>query len=314
MKTILLLGAYGFIGTNIIKYFEKNNDYGIITFDRLLKHIDNISFSNVVKSYSGDFCDEFVLEQIFLENKIDIVIHSISASIPSASKDNVFDLLHNVVPTIKLLDIMRKYGVVNIVFISSGGAVYGDCALHESGHRETDDPFPKSAYGLSKLTIEKYLFMYSKLYGINSLILRLSNPYGPYHYSQKQGIVNIALERALGKIKFEIWGNGEGVKDYIYIEDFCKILFSLMERGIEGYTILNVGSGEQLSVNQIVSKIKVRYANDFQYIYKNMNSLDVLSFKLDLEKLLGRFVNLKFTPFDAGLEKTYDWYKSVRIK
>lgn len=79
---------------------------------------------------------------------------------------------------------------------------------------------PISSYGITKLAIEKYLYFYHMQYGFNYLILRLSNPYGPYHYSQKQGVINIALERAMKNDSFSVWGNGEGTKDYIYIEDF----------------------------------------------------------------------------------------------
>ena len=161
MKNILVLGGFGFIGTNIMKYVENTvNKYRFIVFDRFSKHLGGVLFKNISSVYSGDFSDEYVLNKIFDENKIDIVVHSISASVPATSVDNVFDLQFNVIPTIRLLDIMRKNEVKNIVFISSGGAVYGDIFC-QGGHKENDVLFPKSAYGLSKLTIEKYLYLYS---------------------------------------------------------------------------------------------------------------------------------------------------------
>lgn len=308
---ILLLGGFGFIGTNILKYAETlDAEIRAIVFDRFPKHLDNISFSRVDKVYAGDFSDEYLLDKIFTENKIDIVLHSLSASVPSSSVDNIFDLKFNVIPTITLLNVMKKHNVFNIVFISSGGAVYGENTVNGHAHSEEDVLFPKSAYGVSKLTIEKYLYLYHTLYDFKVLITRLSNPYGPYHYSQKQGVVNIALEKALKKEKLEIWGDGNGKKDYIYITDFCKILFNLINKEKYEYDVLNIGSGTLLSVNEIAESIKKNIANSFEWEYKQLNNLDVKSFELNLSKLLEIIGDFQFTAFEKGLAQTCEWYRT----
>lgn len=308
---ILLLGGFGFIGTNILKYAETlGSEYRMIVFDRFPNHLDNFRFSRVDKVYAGDFSDEYLLNKIFTENQIDVVLHSLSASVPSSSVDNIFDLKFNVIPTITLLNVMKAHDVKNIVFISSGGAVYGDNTVKGDGHSEEDVLFPKSAYGVSKLVIEKYLYLYSTLYGFNVLVTRLSNPYGPYHYSQKQGVVNIALEKAIRGEKLEIWGDGNGKKDYIFITDFCKILFMLIEKGAYRYEVLNIGSGELLSVNQIADKIKTDIVSSFEWDYRQVNNLDVSSFKLDLSKLHSILGNFNYTSFEKGLALTYEWYQN----
>ena len=310
MKTILLLGGYGFIGTNILKYIDANykDAYQAIVYDRFPKHLDNLNFQCVLKTYAGDFSDEYLLDQVFEENDIDIVVHSLSASVPSSSKDNIFDLQFNVLPTIGLLNTMTKHHVANMVFISSGGAIYGDHYVDKSGHREDEVLFPKSAYGVSKLVIEKYLYLYQVQYGIKSLVLRLSNPYGPYHYSQKQGIINIALEKALKGEVFEIWGDGEGKKDYIYIEDFCQVLMELIGQEWQNYRVINVGSGYLWSVNEIVSAIR-EICPDFVWRNKGSNVLDVKAFKLNLS-LLRQLVNVPETPLREGLLKTIAWLQA----
>ena len=308
---ILLLGGFGFIGTNILKFVESlNADYRMIVFDRFPNHLDNIKFSRVDKVYAGDFSDEYLLNKIFTENHIDVVLHSLSASVPSSSVDNIFDLKFNVIPTITLLNVMKAHDVKNIVFISSGGAVYGDNTVGRDGHSEEDVLFPKSAYGVSKLVIEKYLYLYSTLYDFNVLITRLSNPYGPYHYSQKQGVVNIALEKAMRGEKLEIWGDGNGKKDYIFITDFCKILFSLINKSTYQYEVLNIGSGELLSVNEIAETIKDKLVGTFEWDYRQLNNLDVSAFKLDLSKLNSILGHFNFTSFDKGLDLTYAWYRN----
>lgn len=309
-RNILLLGGFGFIGTNILKFAEKYaRELRFIVFDRFPSHLDNVHFDNIVKVYSGDFSDKYLLETIFADNKIDIVFHSLSSSVPSSSVDNVFDLQCNVIPTINLLDIMIKHNVKNMAFISSGGAIYGDAYVDEEGHSENDVLYPKSAYGVSKLAIEKYLYLYKQLYGMNSYIFRLSNPYGPYHYSQKQGVVNIALEKALKGDILEIWGEGNDKKDYIYIEDFCRILFDLTKEEFNDYLVINIGSGMLLSVNQIAASIRDKYAKNFETKYIKTNSLDVKSFRLNTRKLLSLLGDFEFTSFEEGLKKTYDWYR-----
>ena len=310
---ILLLGGFGFIGTNILKYAETlNSDYRMIVFDRFPNHLDNIRFNCVDKVYAGDFSDEYLLNKIFTENQIDVVLHSLSASVPSSSIDNIFDLKFNVIPTITLLNVMKAHDVKNIVFISSGGAVYGDNIVKGDGHSEDDVLFPKSAYGVSKLVIEKYLYLYSTLYDYKVLITRLSNPYGPYHYSQKQGVVNIALEKAMRGEKLEIWGDGNGKKDYIFITDFCKILYGLIDSASYQYEVLNIGSGDLLSVNEIAGNIKNKLVSSFEWEYRQINNLDVSSFKLNLGKLHSILGEFTFTSFDKGLDLTYDWYCKKR--
>lgn len=306
---ILLLGSFGFIGTNIIKYIDQHfYAINVVAFDRFPEHMDHIAFKSVVKVYSGDFSNEVLLEEVFRDNKIDLVIHSLSASVPSSSLDNKFDIRFNVLPTIGLLNQMVKHDVKRIVFISSGGAIYGDHYINQVGHVEDEVLFPKSSYGISKLVVEKYLYLYAVHYGVQSLILRLSNPFGPYHYSQKQGIINIAMECALERRPFEIWGNGNGKKDYIFIEDFCAIVMMLIEKWNIEYTVLNVGSGNLLSVNDIVEYIRETVSPDFECIYKDANALDVLEFKLDftaLKKYIGEY---HFTSIIEGIERTKKWY------
>lgn len=314
MKNILILGSFGFIGTNIIKYIDNHlNDVSVLAFDRYPSHLDHVSFKSVSKVYAGDFGDDNLLKRVFDDNKIDFVIHSLSASVPSSSLDNEFDLKYNVIPTIKLLNQMVNHGVKNIVFISSGGAIYGDHYFNKTEHTEDEVLYPKSAYGVSKLVIEKYLYLYGVQHGIKSLVLRLSNPYGPYHYSQKQGVINIALERAIKGDTFEIWGDGNGKKDYIYIEDFCAILMKLLNEWKDGYSLINVGSGQLYSVNDIVGEIKKTINPSFEWTYRNANMLDVQDFKLDLSSLKSVIEDFKYTSFTDGLKKTCDWY-SIRKK
>lgn len=312
---ILILGGFGFIGTNIIKYIDTyEKDVNVIVFDRFPSHLNHVEFESISKVYSGDFSDEFLLKNVFDETPIDLVIHSLSASIPSSSQDNEFDIKFNVLPTIQLLNQMVIHQVNKLVFISSGGAIYGDHYIDVKGHEEKEVLFPKSSYGISKLIIEKYLYLYSVQHQMKFLVLRLSNPYGPFHYSQKQGVINIALERAIKGQTFEIWGDGNGKKDYIFIEDFCKILMLLIKKWGDNYTVLNVGSGQLASVNEIVEIIRDNVERSFDWSYVNSNSLDVQDFRLNLSHLNEQLEGFSFTNIKDGILKTRAWYDSLDRK
>lgn len=282
-QTIFLLGGFGFIGTNLLKTADQYHlPYRFVVFDRFEAHPAGLSFECIDQVYAGDFADTQLLEKVFDEHKIDIVFHAISSTVPLAVGSTSYDVMSNVMPTLALLDCMVKHGVQKMVFLSSGGAVYGES---EGGHphKETDELYPKSSYGVVKLAIEKYLFLYQHLYGLRPLVLRLSNPYGHYHYSSKQGIINIALRKAQQHQPFTVWGDGSATKDYIFVEDVCEVVYRLLKQ--ECYEqVVNVGSGERLSVRQILQAIQQLYP-DFKVSYQAGNESDVKCVNLSTERL-----------------------------
>lgn len=309
MKTVLLLGGYGFIGTNLLNYIETYyiNQYRIIVFDKYNRHQHGLTFNCVTESIAGDFNDSTILESIFVKYKIDLVIHSLSSTVPSTSGNAKYDVLSNLLPTLELIDLMNHYDVKDIVYLSSGGAIYGD--FLSKVHNEDDAVYPKSSYGVVKLAIEKYLLSYSELYGFNTLILRISNPYGKFHYNTKQGIINIAVRKALNNEVLDIWGDGNGLKDYIFVDDLCEIVMKLIEHGV-ATNVYNVASGKILSINEIVKAISSSIST-FQYRYISNNIVDVQSFELDITKLRTALGVYTFTSFEKGLAQVIEWQKSI---
>lgn len=309
MKTILILGGYGFLGTNIMKYIDAHyaSMYRVIVFDKFERHLGGVKFNCVTKTYAGDFSDKDLLERIFTENTIDLVIHALSTTVPVDSLNARFDVESNLLPTLDILNLMVKHKVLNIVYLSSGGAIYGNAAHH--AHKETDDVFPVSSYGVVKLAIEKYLMQYSELYGLQPLIIRLSNPYGPYHYSMKQGVCNVAMTTALQQKSMTIWGDGTGSKDYIYVEDYVRILFLLLEKHVCG-EVVNIGSGDLHTVNEIVEMIRT-FVPNFRWEHADKQQFDVNHFELDTSKLKSLIGAFDFTSFAEGMQRTYEWTKTI---
>ena len=308
MKTILILGGYGFLGTNIIQYVGSHmrDAYQFIVFDKFAQHQGGVMCDSIIKTYAGDFSDAVLIERIFKENKIDLIIHALSTTVPVDSANARYDVESNLLPTIDVLALMVKYGVKGIIYISSGGAVYG--TRENKAHEESDAVDPISSYGVVKVATEKYMMQYAQLYGLQPLILRLSNPYGPYHYSMKQGVINIAMEKALRNAPLQIWGDGEGKKDYIYVEDFVDILFRLIEQGVSS-KVINIGSGTLLSVNDIANAVRALVPS-FEAIYTDAQKFDASHFELNTSKLMSIVGEYKFTELADGLSKTYQWAKN----
>lgn len=311
MKNILLLGGYGFLGTNILKYIDAclTDAYRVIVFDKFSAHPAGVSFHCVTKTYAGDFSDTVLVENLFKENAIDLVVHAISTTVPSASFNARYDVESNLLPTISLLNAMASNKVYDIVYLSSGGAIYGNDG--DRPHKETDDVFPISSYGVVKLAIEKYLMQYAALYGLRPLILRLSNPYGPWHYSMKQGVCNVAMTAALVGKPFSVWGDGTARKDYIYVEDFTELLFRLLHADVHSQ-VVNIGSGKVASVNDILTEIR-RLVPSFCWTNTDSSCYDVSHFELDTAKLNALVGSFVFTDIKEGLERTYYWHRSIQV-
>jgi len=305
MKNILLIGGFGFIGTNILCFVDelKIEQYRVIVFDKNNNYQNK--FKCVNKIYNGDFEDIESIEKIFIENKIDIILHSLSTTIPSTSQ-SFSDIDSNLLPSIKVLELMVKYNTEKIIFLSSGGAIYGNINSDKK-HNENDITYPMSSYGIIKLTIEKYIYQYSCLHNIKSMVLRLSNPYGKYHFNKKQGIINIASRCALSSKVFSVWGDGNTKKDYIFIDDFCDILFKLIDFN-DSFLLLNIGSGQILSINYILNTIK-KIIPSFTWKYVEKSETDIQKIELDTTKLLSIINPFKFTIFQEGLLKTINWIK-----
>ena len=292
-----------------MRYVDEHmpNAYRFIVLDKFTKHIGGVEFTCIEKMYAGEFTDKELVETIFKENKIDLVIHSLSTTVPVDSANARYDVETNLLPTLDVLALMVEYGVKDIVYISSGGAVYG--TRDNKPHLESDAVYPVSSYGVVKVATEKYMMQYAQLYGLCPLIVRLSNPYGPYHYSMKQGVINIAMKKALLKETLQIWGDGNDKKDYIYVEDFVDILFKLINLGISNQ-VVNVGSKTLLSVNEISDAVRALVPS-FQSIHSDAQQFDVSHFELNTDKLHSLIGDYKFTPFSLGLLNTFNWTKTI---
>src|SRR5262245_28364270 len=205
--TCIVLGGGGFIGTNLCRRLVACG-YRVRAFGRRRQSPEALQG---VEWFPGDFNDPAALAAAI--ETFDIVFHFIHSTTPqSANLDMAGDIKKNVVGSLAMLDICRKLGVSRVMFISSGGTIYG--RPQQIPTPETAPTNPITAYGISKLAIEKYLALYEHLHQLNYRVLRVSNPFGPFQVALKnQGIVAALVARGIQGESIEIWGDGSIVRD-----------------------------------------------------------------------------------------------------
>lgn len=252
-KTCLILGGSGFIGSSVCDQLLADG-WSLRVFDRPgVAPYRPFSLAESVAWIEGDFQNTSDVRQAV--SGVDAVVHLISTTLPKDSNEfPAKDIQGNVVATLGLLDAMVTCNVKRIVFASSGGTVYGrPQTLPITEQHPTQ---PEVSYGISKLTIEKYLYLYSRLHGIEPVSLRIANPYGDrQRIETAQGAVAAFLHRALHQLPVDIWGDGSVTRDYLHVSDVAKAFsLALLYRGPE--IIFNISSGTGTSLNELLAAIE----------------------------------------------------------
>ena len=269
---ILVLGGNGFIGYNLVKRFAQREK--IRVFDRAWKH--GMEKENI-ELIMGDFQHADFEEML---EGVDTVFHFISSSTPFDGTDSLLtDIEENLIPTVRLLDTMRKKGVKKIFFISSGGTIYGECM---EPAREKDKVSPECVYAAQKAWIETCLHLYEKYDSIQGYILRIGNPYGlEINKKKHQGIIPIFTEKIIKGESIEIWGTGENRRDYIYIDEVIDAIEAVYLYKGE-HRVFNVGTGSSYSTREIIEKIESVVGKRAKVIYGEKRKCDLQVSHLDV--------------------------------
>ena len=300
----LVLGAGGFIGTNLCRSLLMKG-HTVRAFGR------RQSFPEALRGCDwipGDFADPASLASTI--SGCDVVFHLVNATTPaSANVDKVADLNANVASTLHLLEACRETGVSRVVFVSSGGTIYG--IPDQVPTPETASTNPITAYGISKLAIEKYLGLYEYLHHLDYRVLRVANPFGPYQTALKnQGVIAAFVRRALTGQHIEMWGDGCVIRDYIYIDDVVEaLILAATHQGPN--RIFNIGSGEGRSLNDIVAAIARLLEVDILVERRPARSVDVPVSILDTTLAAQDLTWQPSTQFEEGLRVTIAWMKSM---
>lgn len=310
LKRCLVLGGRGFIGSHLIDALL-NQGYAVRCFDR--PHVEPLADTHLTNPNfelcEGDLSSEAEVAEA-LEG-CDFCYHLVSTTLPKSSNaDPVFDIESNVLSTIRLLNHALKSGLKKIVFVSSGGTVYG--LPKQLPIPETHPTDPLCSYGITKLAIEKYLGLFHHLHGLDYTVLRLSNPFGERQRTHaSQGAVAVFMGRVLRGEPVEIWGDGSVVRDYIYIADVVDVLLLSIEQTSEEH-VFNVGAGRGISLNVLLDTIEKVTGRIADRRYLPGRAFDVSESVLSIARVKNSLGWSPKVDFEQGLERFSVWLLSQK--
>lgn len=302
----LVLGGNGFIGSHLVDKLVAEG-HNVTVFDKYKEYFR--SPLKEVKYIYADFGNRGEIANAL--NGIDMVYHLISTTHPKVSNDDpAFDVSSNVVETLFILEECVKQKISKIVFISSGGTVYGIPEQLPIDEKSSTNPI--CSYGITKLAIEKYLMLYKFLYGLDYVIIRPSNAYGERQNPNGiQGLISVLLGKIVKGEIIEIWGDGSIVRDYIYIKDLVNGIYLASIKDTNS-KIFNIGSGCGYSINFITDLIKKITSLEFNTIYKEQRKFDIPKIYLDISVAKNQLSWQPLVSIDEGIKITWEYIKSIK--
>lgn len=302
MSKVLIMGATGFIGRNLLMHLYKDPDCEITCFSRhaatLQEQFSRAKVVEGVYNASLDF-DSITKDQ-------DCAYQLISTTYPATSNKNIQkEISDNIVAAVNFLEACVKNKVKKVVFISSGGTVYGKTFTVPIKEDTVTNPI--NSYGIQKLTIEKLLYLYNYMYNLDYRIIRLANPYGPYQRVHSGlGVISIFINKAINNEPIRVFGDGNIIRDYIYIDDVISGIINIANYNGSEH-IFNLGSGKGLSINEIVDEIE--YVLNHTLIVEHVpgRKVDVPVNILDMSRYNNEIGKISYTPLELGIKKTIDF-------
>ena len=295
-----ILGAGGFIGQKLAHKLTLDG-HEVTSFVRKSQSKDQITLAREV---IFDFSQLAEISELL--NSFDTVFHLVSSTNPSKSSNGSrFDAQENLIPSLDLMEILKDNPATRLVFVSSGGAVYGVPQTVPISEKHATNPV--SFYGVSKLAVEKYLHAYSVNSRLNYLVTRVSNPFGPGQINLKgQGLVPTIIESALLNKTLTVRGDGSSVRDYLYIDDAVDALSrTVLYSGQE--LLFNVGSGRGTSILELVSLIEEITEKKISLEFEPQKAFDAPENVLDISLAKSELSWSPRTELSEGLRATIVW-------
>ncbi len=305
---IALFGGAGFIGVNLVKALAAMHEHEITVIDRQEEFFEPIRRMELpgVTYRICDFPAEEHFEE-FLQGQ-DMVYHLVSTTNPTTSNRGIaHELDANIVATARFLESCTTCRIKRVVFLSSGGTVYGkqqSCPLGEEL-----PTYPISSYGIQKITIEKLLYLYHYLHGLDYRVVRLANPYGPYQRPNGVlGAVTSFTYKALRGEEIHVYGDGSVIRDFIYIDDAVRGILNIAGKDQE-QKVFNLGCGYGTSIRELLDKIETSLDIPLQIRYEQARKVDVPVNYLDISRYEQQFGELHPIPLEEGIRKTAEFMK-----
>lgn len=272
---VLVLGGNGFIGKNLVKELT-NSNYNVTSFDLNLP-IQRVEGVNYIQ---GNFFDEAMLD--YLTENINVIFHAISSINPGNSNQKYMEGYENdLIYTIKLCRIVKNKNI-KMIFLSSGGTVYGNQEVQPITEEAMTHPI--NHYGNLKLCIENTMRTFNCQENTKIIIARIANPYGVgQDFKKGVGFIDAVLKKGISNETIEIFGKGDIIRDYIYIDDVCKMLIALIPyTGL--YEVFNISSGIGYSQKEIINFAR-EWIPNLKISFQNPRTIDVKKIVLDNSRI-----------------------------
>jgi len=304
---ILVTGGAGFIGSNITDAYIKLG-HNVIIIDNMSTGVKEY-INPKAKFYKTDICDDNIGD-IFRENKIDIINHHAAQIDLRKSVENPkFDINVNVIGSVNLLQNALKHGVKKFIFASTGGAIYGE---HDYFPADENHPTrPYAPYGINKLSVEKYLFYFNHVFGLDYIVFRYANVYGPRQNPHGEcGVIAIFTDKILNGSEPLINGDGLQTRDYVFVDDVVNA--NVLALGNTKPAIYNVGTSKETDVNYIFSRINEFAGTKFAEKHGPAKKGEQMRSVLSYEKLKTELGWNPKTDIEAGLRATTEYFKNKK--
>ena len=318
MTNILITGGAGFIGSNFIFHMLKQHPaYRLVCLDALtyagnLSTLKPIMDEENFRFVKGDITDRELVDKLFEEEKFDFVVNFAAEShVDRSIEDPGIFLKTNILGTQVLMDASRKYGVKRFHQVSTD-EVYGDLPLDRPDMFFTEEtPIQTSSpYSASKASADLLVQAYHRTFKLPVSISRCSNNYGPYHFPEK--LIPLMIANVLNDRPLPVYGKGENVRDWLYVEDHCKAIDFIIHNGTVG-EVYNIGGHNEMRNIDIVKTIVHELGKSEELItYVTDRAGHDLRYAIDPTKIHNELGWLPETKFEDGIKKTIRWYLDNR--
>lgn len=290
---ILILGSEGFVGTNLVRNLNKIHQ--VLPADQ----IKNSKTKNYVQF---DITNYESVEQVV--KNVDVVINLAAHTLIASIGDEIKNAQTNIIGLLNVLEACRKNNISKIIFTSASSIIGQPNQFQVS---ENHAVVPKTAYGITKMTSEHYIRLYKEMYGINYVIFRFFNIYGPY---QKNGLIPSLYSRIIGNEPIAVFGKGDQIRDYVYVEDIVSFFEKAVSTNIADNNIFNLGTGKGSTVLDIIKTLSKILNIRPKIEFKPQRPGEIGNFVADTTFLKSKFGFIPQTRVEEGLGKTIEWLKT----
>jgi len=286
------LGSEGFVGKNLTQKMSETHE--IITADMLpngthnYSQLDITKYDNVIKTVKD----------------VDAVINLVAHSLTSSLDDTISNATVNIIGNLNILEACRKNNIGKIIFTSASSLI-GETT--DKIVSETHNVKPKTAYGISKMADEHYLRLYNEMHGLNYVVFRFFNIYGPY---QKNGLIPNLYRRIKNNEALTVFGKGDQIRDFVYVEDVIPFFDKVSSTDIGNNSLFHLGTGKTASIMDIIKTLSKIMNIDPKIDYQEQRAGEIGNFVSDTSLLESTFGSKPSTSIEEGLEKTIQWLES----